>query len=155
MIFTTITNERAKSAGRRLKYKILKYEKDMALEIERELLQENQLTIWKIYEFHRGLLIASFGTLLTYGILIGTLEQENVLRGCKRGIHRCSNLEFFELGQFLKMVGFQRTQNPKLHLPIPIWNLDERVAGEQRICLHWDLSSRLELKPEIPNVREE
>ncbi|GBM59568.1 hypothetical protein AVEN_268746-1 [Araneus ventricosus] len=28
---------------------------------------------------------------------------------------------------------FKRTQNPKLHAPIPIWGLDARVATHQRI----------------------
>ncbi|GBN17029.1 hypothetical protein AVEN_109524-1 [Araneus ventricosus] len=55
----------------------------------------------------------------------------------------------------LELAEFQRTQNPKLHPPIPIWNLDSRVAVKQRICLHWDLASRLEMKLEVPRVREE
>ncbi|GBN80015.1 hypothetical protein AVEN_219878-1 [Araneus ventricosus] len=50
----------------------------------------------------------------------------------------------------LKVVEFKRTSNPKLHPPIQIWDLDARLAGEQRICLHWDLASRLEMKLEIP-----
>ncbi|GBL96755.1 hypothetical protein AVEN_111883-1 [Araneus ventricosus] len=41
---------------------------------------------------------------------------------------------------------FQRTQIPKLHPPIPIWGFDASVAVKQRICLHWDLASRLEMK---------
>ncbi|GBM56208.1 hypothetical protein AVEN_47272-1 [Araneus ventricosus] len=55
----------------------------------------------------------------------------------------------------LEVVEFQRTQNPKLYPPIPVWNLDARVAVKQRICLHWDLASRLEIKLEIPRVGEE
>ncbi|GBM81468.1 hypothetical protein AVEN_163628-1 [Araneus ventricosus] len=55
----------------------------------------------------------------------------------------------------LEVVEFQRTQNPKLHPPIPIWNLDARVAEELRICLHWDLASKLEMKREIPRVGED
>ncbi|GBM29833.1 hypothetical protein AVEN_110349-1 [Araneus ventricosus] len=39
---------------------------------------------------------------------------------------------------------FQRTQNPTLHAPIPIWGLDSRVVAHQRICLDWDLATRLE-----------
>ncbi|GBM45114.1 hypothetical protein AVEN_251840-1 [Araneus ventricosus] len=49
----------------------------------------------------------------------------------------------------LEVVEFRRTQHPKLHPPIPIWDLDARVAGEQKICLHWVLASRLEMKIEI------
>ncbi|GBL83570.1 hypothetical protein AVEN_196404-1 [Araneus ventricosus] len=57
----------------------------------------------------------------------------------------------------LEVVEFQRTQNPKLHPPIPIWDLDARVAAKQWNCLHWDLdlASRLEMKLEIPRVGEE
>ncbi|GBN81045.1 hypothetical protein AVEN_211754-1 [Araneus ventricosus] len=54
----------------------------------------------------------------------------------------------------LEVMEFQRTQSSKLHPPIPIWNLDAKVAGKQRICLHWDLASRLEMKLEIPRVGE-
>ncbi|GBO25996.1 hypothetical protein AVEN_32198-1 [Araneus ventricosus] len=39
---------------------------------------------------------------------------------------------------------FQRTENPTLHAPIPIWSLDARVEAHQRICLDWDLATRLE-----------
>ncbi|GBM73107.1 hypothetical protein AVEN_198780-1 [Araneus ventricosus] len=38
----------------------------------------------------------------------------------------------------------QRTQNPTIHAPIPIWGLDARVEKHQRICLDWDLATRLE-----------
>ncbi|GBM62617.1 hypothetical protein AVEN_187026-1 [Araneus ventricosus] len=55
----------------------------------------------------------------------------------------------------LEAVEFQRAQNPKLHPPIPIWNLDERVEVKQRICLHWDFASKFEMKLEIPSVGEE
>ncbi|GBL92386.1 hypothetical protein AVEN_174682-1 [Araneus ventricosus] len=39
---------------------------------------------------------------------------------------------------------FQRTQNPTLHAPIPIWCLDAMIAAHQRICLNWNLATRLE-----------
>ncbi|GBM49822.1 hypothetical protein AVEN_238179-1 [Araneus ventricosus] len=39
---------------------------------------------------------------------------------------------------------FQRTENPTLHAPIPIWGLDATVAAHQTICLDWDLATRLE-----------
>ncbi|GBO00050.1 hypothetical protein AVEN_105397-1 [Araneus ventricosus] len=42
-----------------------------------------------------------------------------------------------------EMAEFQRTQNPKLHPPIPIRDLEARV---QRIRLHWDLASRLKME---------
>ncbi|GIY71828.1 uncharacterized protein CDAR_312201 [Caerostris darwini] len=46
----------------------IKYEKNTAL--------ESNLTSWKIYVFDRSLLITSFGCLLTYGILLGTLGRD-------------------------------------------------------------------------------
>ncbi|GBO10342.1 hypothetical protein AVEN_40223-1 [Araneus ventricosus] len=55
----------------------------------------------------------------------------------------------------LEVVEFQRTQNPKLHPPVPISDLDARVEVKQRICLHWDLASRQERKLKIPRVGEE
>ncbi|GBN72172.1 hypothetical protein AVEN_55888-1 [Araneus ventricosus] len=59
------------------------------------------------------------------------------------------------LQQTIEVVELQRTQNPKLHPPIPILDLDEKVAVKQRICLHWDLASRLEMELEIPRFGEE
>ncbi|GBM92000.1 hypothetical protein AVEN_27599-1 [Araneus ventricosus] len=58
-------------------------------------------------------------------------------------------------GNVLEVMELQRTQNPKLHPPIPIWDLDARVAAEQSICLHWNLASTLEMKLEIPRVWKE
>ncbi|GBL94789.1 hypothetical protein AVEN_250464-1 [Araneus ventricosus] len=49
----------------------------------------------------------------------------------------------------------KEVKNPKLNSPIPICDLDARVAAKQRICLHWHLASRLEMKLEIPCVGEE
>ncbi|GBN97405.1 hypothetical protein AVEN_219433-1 [Araneus ventricosus] len=39
--------------------------------------------------------------------------------------------------------------------PIRIHELDARVAARQRICLHWHLAWRLEMKLEITRVWEE
>ncbi|GBN81707.1 hypothetical protein AVEN_146757-1 [Araneus ventricosus] len=83
--------------------------------------------------------------LFQYGIY-GTQERKT-FRQCEKPMKFGAN--------GLEVVEFQRTQNPKFHPPIPIWDLDARVAGEQRICLHWDLASRLEMKLEIPSVGEE
>ncbi|GBN06099.1 hypothetical protein AVEN_246776-1 [Araneus ventricosus] len=59
-------------------------------------------------------------------------------------------MKFGSIG--LEVVEFQRTQNTKLHPPIPIRDIDARIAEKQRICLHWDIASRLEMKLEIPRV---
>ncbi|GIX92628.1 hypothetical protein CEXT_254921 [Caerostris extrusa] len=70
--------ERAKQAVQRLSCGIAKRDKDSAARLKTDLLLENRLTLWKIYIFSRSLVITSFGTLLTYGILLGTLGKENV-----------------------------------------------------------------------------
>ncbi|GFQ95777.1 uncharacterized protein TNCT_205281 [Trichonephila clavata] len=44
---------------------------------KKTLLQENGLTLWKIYVMDRSLVICTFGTLLTYGIMLGTLGKYN------------------------------------------------------------------------------
>ncbi|GBM40884.1 hypothetical protein AVEN_14805-1 [Araneus ventricosus] len=44
----------------------------------------------------------------------------------------------------LAKLEFQRTQNPTLQAPIPIWDLETRVAAHQSICRDWDLATRLE-----------
>ncbi|GBM01180.1 hypothetical protein AVEN_183638-1 [Araneus ventricosus] len=53
-----------------------------------------------------------------------------------------------------EVVEFKITQNPKLHPPILIWDLDARLAGEQTICLDWDLALRLEMRLEISRQEE-
>ncbi|GIX92204.1 hypothetical protein CDAR_262141 [Caerostris darwini] len=81
MISAAATNElaeRAKQAAQRLSCGIAKRDKDSAARLKTDLLLENRLTLWKIYIFSRSLIITSFGTLLTYGILLGTLGKENV-----------------------------------------------------------------------------
>ncbi|GFY49322.1 uncharacterized protein TNIN_373641 [Trichonephila inaurata madagascariensis] len=44
---------------------------------KKTLLQDNGLTLWKIYVMDRSLVISLFGTLLSYGILLGTLGKTN------------------------------------------------------------------------------
>ncbi|GFY67259.1 uncharacterized protein TNIN_439281 [Trichonephila inaurata madagascariensis] len=38
--------------------------------------QDYNLTLWKIYVINKALIISSFGTLLTYGMLVGTLGKQ-------------------------------------------------------------------------------
>ncbi|GFV58575.1 uncharacterized protein TNCV_2897521 [Trichonephila clavipes] len=44
---------------------------------KKTLLQDNGLTVWKIYVMDRSLVICLFGSLLSYGIMLGTLGQTN------------------------------------------------------------------------------
>ncbi|GBM79439.1 hypothetical protein AVEN_213293-1 [Araneus ventricosus] len=43
--------------------------------LSKNFTQENRMTLWKIYPFDRSLIVASLGTLLTYGILFATLGK--------------------------------------------------------------------------------
>ncbi|GFY66998.1 uncharacterized protein TNIN_291981 [Trichonephila inaurata madagascariensis] len=43
--------------------------------LKKDLNRDNSLTLWKVYVMDRSLVITSIGTLLTYGILIGTLGK--------------------------------------------------------------------------------
>ncbi|GFS64557.1 uncharacterized protein TNIN_264011 [Trichonephila inaurata madagascariensis] len=44
---------------------------------KKTLLQDNCLTLWKIYVMNRSLVICTFGTLLSYGIMLGTLGKHH------------------------------------------------------------------------------
>ncbi|GFX53076.1 uncharacterized protein TNCV_1655351 [Trichonephila clavipes] len=44
---------------------------------KKTLLQDNGLTLWKIYVMDRSLVVCLFGSLLSYGIMLGTLGQTN------------------------------------------------------------------------------
>ncbi|GBO20234.1 hypothetical protein AVEN_120150-1 [Araneus ventricosus] len=107
--------------------------------------EESSMRVFEILIFSHGIYSASRPAVYQSGIF-ATWEGKS-FRQCEKQMKFGANgLEFVE---------FQRTQNPKFHPPIPIWDLDARVAGEQRICLHWDLASRLEMKLEIPLLGEE
>ncbi|GBN42559.1 hypothetical protein AVEN_89633-1 [Araneus ventricosus] len=83
-------------------------------------------------------------------------------------IHRSSKMEFLEHGKrklivkienlsnLEKMIrngGIQKElKNRKLHPPIPLSDLDARLSAKQRICLHWHLTTRVEMKLEFPRV---
>ncbi|GFS43332.1 uncharacterized protein TNIN_368361 [Trichonephila inaurata madagascariensis] len=45
--------------------------------LKKTFLQTNVLTLWKIYVMDRSLVIGTFGTLLTYGIMLGTLGKNS------------------------------------------------------------------------------
>ncbi|GBL93490.1 hypothetical protein AVEN_59689-1 [Araneus ventricosus] len=83
-------------------------------------------------------------------------------------IHRWYVLEFLEHGKKKPIVKVENLLNLeqmewkwwnsnelKIQNSIRRFNLDERVAVKQRVCLHLDLASRLEMKLEIPRVGEE
>ncbi|GBN67623.1 hypothetical protein AVEN_158657-1 [Araneus ventricosus] len=45
----------------------------LKLHIRRHFMQELSLTLWKIYRIDKPLVISALGSLLSYGILVGTL----------------------------------------------------------------------------------
>ncbi|GFS41912.1 uncharacterized protein TNIN_68911 [Trichonephila inaurata madagascariensis] len=78
MISASMTNEMAKKAKDTLQCLKYRFSRDLRkTKLQEVLTKENNLTLWKIYVVDRSLLITSFGTLLTYGILIGTLGEES------------------------------------------------------------------------------
>ncbi|GBN70144.1 hypothetical protein AVEN_6371-1 [Araneus ventricosus] len=79
IIVASVTNEAAQEIGRfvhSLPFRFPAYP-DLKAMCELQLNRRCGLTLWKIYTVDRSLVIASLGTLLTYGILIGTLGKDN------------------------------------------------------------------------------
>ncbi|GBM45921.1 hypothetical protein AVEN_206463-1 [Araneus ventricosus] len=72
MISGSITNEDANGTSNVLKKRYNKDFKSPKLEVD---FSQNSLTLWRIYILDRSLIIASFGTLLTFGILLATLGK--------------------------------------------------------------------------------
>ncbi|GFQ65076.1 uncharacterized protein TNCT_222751 [Trichonephila clavata] len=78
MISASMTNEMEKKARNTIKGVKCRIPRDLRETKFKEVYtKENNLTLWKIYVLDRSLLITSFGTLLTYGILIGALGETN------------------------------------------------------------------------------
>ncbi|GFR12349.1 hypothetical protein TNCT_357801 [Trichonephila clavata] len=78
MVSMSITNEWRKQAKTHMLYTscmIPKDQWDIKNSFKKVLVQENILSLWGIFVVNRSLLIASIGTLLTYGILIGNLRN--------------------------------------------------------------------------------
>ncbi|GFS49930.1 uncharacterized protein TNIN_63591 [Trichonephila inaurata madagascariensis] len=76
MISASMTNEMEKKARNTIKCLKCKVPHDLRETKFKEVsTKESDLTLWKIYVLDRSLLITSFGTLLSYGILLGTLGK--------------------------------------------------------------------------------
>ncbi|GIY90281.1 uncharacterized protein CDAR_416731 [Caerostris darwini] len=79
IISGSLTNEAANEATgliQCLPYRVPTLRKEMEFSIKGDLIEDNSLTLWKFYVLSRSLLLSSLGTLLTYGILLGTLGKE-------------------------------------------------------------------------------
>ncbi|GFT36404.1 uncharacterized protein NPIL_327271 [Nephila pilipes] len=71
-----VSNEasiRAHDIVRSLPSYIREHYKELKMSIRRRFKRNTSLTLWKIYIIDKSLLISVLGTLLTYGILFGTL----------------------------------------------------------------------------------
>ncbi|GFR17711.1 uncharacterized protein TNCT_36921 [Trichonephila clavata] len=78
MISACMTNEMAEKVKNTLLCMKYRFSRDLRETKFKEVsTKENNLTLWKMYFLDRSLLITSFGTVLTYGILIGTLGDES------------------------------------------------------------------------------
>ncbi|GBN17122.1 hypothetical protein AVEN_48786-1 [Araneus ventricosus] len=79
----SITNEAteaAKSVAMSLPYEISSNEKELKFESQKCFFQKKFLTLWNIYVLDRSLIFTAIGTLLTYGILLGTLGKKLSVR---------------------------------------------------------------------------
>ncbi|GFW25951.1 uncharacterized protein TNCV_1329071 [Trichonephila clavipes] len=78
MISASMTNEMAEEVKSSLLCIKYRFPPDLReTKLKEVCTKKSNLTLWKIYVMDRSVLITSFGTLLTYGILIGTLGEEN------------------------------------------------------------------------------
>ncbi|GFS33345.1 uncharacterized protein NPIL_428341 [Nephila pilipes] len=80
LVSASITNElscKTKNLFLRLKHRITSPNEEIKRHLKECLTPENRLTLWNIYVVDKSLIISSFGTLLTYGILLGTLGKTN------------------------------------------------------------------------------
>ncbi|GIY78241.1 uncharacterized protein CEXT_215061 [Caerostris extrusa] len=78
LISASMTNEKAAKAKLIIQCMLLHchLETPMKIKYDKNIALESNLTSWKIYVFDRSLLFTSFGCLLTYGILLGTLGRD-------------------------------------------------------------------------------
>ncbi|GFS33343.1 uncharacterized protein NPIL_428331 [Nephila pilipes] len=80
LVSASVTNElsrKTKNLFFRLTHRITSPFEEIKRHLKECLTRENRLTLWNIYIVDKSLIISSFGTLLTYGILLGTLGKTN------------------------------------------------------------------------------
>ncbi|GFR18100.1 uncharacterized protein TNCT_475471 [Trichonephila clavata] len=76
MLSASFTNELTEEATKQIQCLLCRVPSDkreMKCNLKKDLTRPNTLTLWKIYVMDRSLIISSFATLLTYGILLGSL----------------------------------------------------------------------------------
>ncbi|GBM63849.1 hypothetical protein AVEN_69863-1 [Araneus ventricosus] len=67
---------KAKHIAKYLPYQVPAQNRQLKFVLKKNSIWNNRLTLWEFYVLDRSILIASFGTLLTYGIILGSLGQE-------------------------------------------------------------------------------
>ncbi|GFY53503.1 uncharacterized protein TNIN_234621 [Trichonephila inaurata madagascariensis] len=81
MLSASFTNELTEEATKQIQCLLCRIptdKREIKCNLKKDLSQPNSLTLWKIYVMDRSLTISSFATLLTYGILLGTLGNTKV-----------------------------------------------------------------------------
>ncbi|GFT30225.1 uncharacterized protein TNCV_3466821 [Trichonephila clavipes] len=76
MLSASFTNEITEEATRRIQCLLCRIptaKREIKCNLKDDLTQPNSLTLWKIYVMDRSLIISSYASLLTFGILLGAL----------------------------------------------------------------------------------
>ncbi|GFY42166.1 hypothetical protein TNIN_205751 [Trichonephila inaurata madagascariensis] len=76
MLSASLTNELTEEATRRMQCLLCRIpaaKREIKCNLKDDLTQPNSLTLWKIYVMDRSLIISSYASLLTFGILLGAL----------------------------------------------------------------------------------
>ncbi|GFT23569.1 uncharacterized protein NPIL_536471 [Nephila pilipes] len=80
MIPAAETNEAASKTAnfvQCLPYKFPSLHEEIKFLLKKNIIQDNRLTLWNMYVLDRSLIVTSLGSLLSYGVLIGTLGTES------------------------------------------------------------------------------
>ncbi|KAF8778430.1 hypothetical protein HNY73_015154 [Argiope bruennichi] len=70
------SSKNVKNSLERLKLQFHKDKRENIFDFGEHFVEESNLTLWKIYIMDRPLIITSLGTLITYGIMLGTLGKQ-------------------------------------------------------------------------------
>ncbi|GIY09091.1 hypothetical protein CEXT_450811 [Caerostris extrusa] len=90
MVSASLVNERsheARQIAKRVLHQIPASKNETEIKLNDRLTHDNNLTLWKIYSMDRSLIIAGIATLITYGILLGTLADLALLGSNSKSFH--------------------------------------------------------------------
>ncbi|GBO40163.1 hypothetical protein AVEN_73136-1 [Araneus ventricosus] len=77
IISASSANEKAALTMKSLSCRIPESETDLRFKLRRISGEHKSLSVWKIYVLDRSLVVTSVGTLVTYGMLIGTIGKDH------------------------------------------------------------------------------